>query len=365
MLATTLLSLPLVAGFFGEAAPGIRFPGAFPRPSRGPARAHGASAAAGRLAPAARSAGDRIRRRRDPYRHRPSSLPGLGPVQAAFQPKDSAQRGLPAAADQSTLRQSRARAGAVADRPGAARRRDAQRSVGNVGRKARPAVERLPATGSSAPGQPRRRRGDPVAAGRLPRARTANASMAGPSPPPRSISAARSSRSARCICIGPGRSTSPGRSTTCTPLLAAMAETAILAGDLNATPWSAASARIADAGGLTPVGPLGPTWLYRAAAGVPALRRPADRPGLRQGRRRRALGAHARSVGSDHLPVLVEFSLKAAETGYGRAADGDCRAGHHRSRAEDAQRRDQRLDQPFDVAAFAMLRASNLICRAS
>ena len=47
------------------------------------------------------------------------------------------------------------------------------------------------------------------------------------------------------------------------PLLGEMAETAILAGDLNAAPWSAASARIADAAGMTPAGPAGPTWLYR------------------------------------------------------------------------------------------------------
>ncbi len=45
------------------------------------------------------------------------------------------------------------------------------------------------------------------------------------------------------------------------PLLGAMAESSILAGDLNATPWSAASARVAEASGMTPAGPTGPTWL--------------------------------------------------------------------------------------------------------
>src|SRR5690606_41338760 len=42
------------------------------------------------------------------------------------------------------------------------------------------------------------------------------------------------------------------------PLLAETAQTAILAGDLNATPWSAAAARIADAGDMTRIGPAGP-----------------------------------------------------------------------------------------------------------
>ena len=98
-----------------------------------------------------------------------------------------------------------------------------------------------------------------------------------------------------------------------TPLLAAMTETAILAGDLNATPWSAASARIADGAAMTPVGPAGPTWLYQ---GLPEFLRLAGLP-IDRIFSKGDVVVHSVStleaVGSDHLPVLVEFSLKSAE----------------------------------------------------
>ena len=97
------------------------------------------------------------------------------------------------------------------------------------------------------------------------------------------------------------------------PLLAALAETSILAGDLNATPWSAASARVAEAAGMTPAGPSGPTWLHRK---LPELLRfgglPIDRV-FAKGQ----LAVHSvrtlEAVGSDHLPLLAEFSLIEAE----------------------------------------------------
>lgn len=97
------------------------------------------------------------------------------------------------------------------------------------------------------------------------------------------------------------------------PLLGEMAETSILAGGFNAAPWSAASARIADAGGMTPVGPAGPTWLYRR---LPEFLRFAGLPLDRIFARGKVVVhsvATLEAVGSDHLPVLVEFSLKAAE----------------------------------------------------
>ena len=52
---------------------------------------------------------------------------------------------------------------------------------------------------------------------------------------------------------------------------------------------------IADAAGMTPVGPAGPTWLYRALPEMSAVRRAADRPGFCQGRHGCPLGEHARS----------------------------------------------------------------------
>jgi len=95
------------------------------------------------------------------------------------------------------------------------------------------------------------------------------------------------------------------------PLLGEMAESSILAGDLNAAPWSAASARIADAAGMTPAGPAGPTWLYWR---LPEFLRFAGLPIDRVFTRGEVI-VHSvntlETVGSDHLPVLVEFSLEA------------------------------------------------------
>lgn len=97
------------------------------------------------------------------------------------------------------------------------------------------------------------------------------------------------------------------------PLLGAMAGSSILAADLNATPWSAASARIASAAGMTAVGPDSPTWLHRKLpsflhfAGLPIDRVFAKGDVVVHSVKT------AEDVGSDHLPVLTEFSLKLAE----------------------------------------------------
>lgn len=96
------------------------------------------------------------------------------------------------------------------------------------------------------------------------------------------------------------------------PLLGGMADTAILAGDLNATPWSNTVARIVEAGGFTMAPRVGPTWLYRRLpdflrfAGVPVDQIFAKGDVVVQSAR--TLPA----AGSDHLPVLFEFSLKPA-----------------------------------------------------
>jgi len=93
------------------------------------------------------------------------------------------------------------------------------------------------------------------------------------------------------------------------PLLGAMGDSAILAGDLNATPWSASSARVAEAGGMTAFGPSQPTWLYRR---LPEYLRfaglPIDRV-FAKGDVDILSVETLEAVGSDHLPVLVEFSV--------------------------------------------------------
>jgi endonuclease/exonuclease/phosphatase (EEP) superfamily protein YafD len=96
--------------------------------------------------------------------------------------------------------------------------------------------------------------------------------------------------------------------------LGTFGETAILAGDLNATPWSNAARRVAEAGDLTQIGPLGPTWL---PGGLPEALRFAGLPIDQVFAKGDVVVHSARALdeaGSDHLPILVEFSLKAAET---------------------------------------------------
>lgn len=98
------------------------------------------------------------------------------------------------------------------------------------------------------------------------------------------------------------------------PVLGALGDHALLAGDFNAVDWSASVRRIAAAGGFTAVPRLGPTWLVRSAPDV--LRRrvglPIDhvlaKPGVLLVDARRL-----EDVGSDHLPVLVEFTLRQEE----------------------------------------------------
>lgn len=95
-----------------------------------------------------------------------------------------------------------------------------------------------------------------------------------------------------------------------TPYFQRIGETAIVAGDLNAVPWSHAAARVARAGGLTLMPSPGATWL---ALGLPEFLRFAGLP-IDNVFARGDVDIHSirtlDPVGSDHLPVLVEFSLK-------------------------------------------------------
>lgn len=94
--------------------------------------------------------------------------------------------------------------------------------------------------------------------------------------------------------------------------LAMLGKTAILAGDLNAAGWSAAAAKIGKAGGLTITGSTGPTWLHRDLPN--GLRRWIGLP-LDHVFAKGNVVVHSAVTqdyaGSDHLPVLVEFSLSS------------------------------------------------------
>ena len=90
--------------------------------------------------------------------------------------------------------------------------------------------------------------------------------------------------------------------------LASLGDTALLAGDMNATPWSAAVSRVAALGGLELMQSVGPTWLSRH---LPQFMRFAGLPIDQVFQRGVTIHGARRleEVGSDHLPVLVEFSL--------------------------------------------------------
>ncbi|MCT8999673.1 endonuclease/exonuclease/phosphatase family protein [Chelativorans intermedius] len=93
-----------------------------------------------------------------------------------------------------------------------------------------------------------------------------------------------------------------------------LGHTAILAGDLNAVPWSRTVRDLATAGGLDILTQIGPTWL---ALPLPdALRRRAGLPidnVLVKGRIVPLSTTRLEDAGSDHLPVLLDFSVEPAE----------------------------------------------------
>jgi endonuclease/exonuclease/phosphatase (EEP) superfamily protein YafD len=128
------------------------------------------------------------------------------------------------------------------------------------------------------------------------------------------------------------------------PTLGSLGDHALLAGDFNAVDWSASVRAIAAAGGFTEMPRLGPTWLVRSAPD--ALRRwiglPIDhvlaKPGVVLIDARRL-----EDVGSDHLPVLVEFTLRREEpdgtvavAGLGACRSGGCIRARHGSVFETA-----------------------------
>ena len=93
-----------------------------------------------------------------------------------------------------------------------------------------------------------------------------------------------------------------------------IAPTAIMAGDFNAAPWSATVRRMAAAGGFVPVAGIGPTWMplelpeWLRFAGLPI-----DNV-LTKGDVQIHDVGRMEPAGSDHLPVLLEFSIKPADT---------------------------------------------------
>jgi endonuclease/exonuclease/phosphatase (EEP) superfamily protein YafD len=92
--------------------------------------------------------------------------------------------------------------------------------------------------------------------------------------------------------------------------LGELGATAIMAGDCNAAPWSGAVRHIAEHGGLTVMPSVGPTWMWRR---LPDALRFAGLP-IDQVFSKGDVVIHSAHkmapAGSDHLPILVEFSLR-------------------------------------------------------
>lgn len=96
------------------------------------------------------------------------------------------------------------------------------------------------------------------------------------------------------------------------PLLESISDTAIIVGDLNAVPWSDAARRIALAGNAQILRGIGPTWLDRRLPDQlrPLIGLPIDNLMLKGDVIATNVQKFA-NPGSDHLAILLEFSLEA------------------------------------------------------
>ena len=96
------------------------------------------------------------------------------------------------------------------------------------------------------------------------------------------------------------------------PMLGRFGANAILAGDFNAAPWSAAVRTIASASGTSVLSP-GATWL---GFGLPQALRPIAGLPIDHVLVKGAVPLEAPQrlgdAGSDHLPVLLRFAVPAA-----------------------------------------------------
>ena len=161
-------------------------------------------------------------------------------------------------------------------------------------------------------------------AGHSPRARSHVALTAARLRSHKSISAASRSMSRQFTWHGPGRSNRNGNSAIWRSRSAASARPAILAGDFNATPWSHTAAKVAGMGGLTPFAGIGPTWL---AFALPRALRWAGLPidqVMAKGDLEVWSATILDTVGSDHRPVLVEFSLRPGRQRTASHGNGSC-----------------------------------------
>ena len=97
------------------------------------------------------------------------------------------------------------------------------------------------------------------------------------------------------------------------PLLSGVGDTAIIAGDLNAAPWSFAARRVAGASNARLLRGIGPTWLHFQLPDAlrPVIGLPIDNALVKGGVVPIRLGTE--EGGSDHLAVVVDFAVLPQE----------------------------------------------------
>lgn len=93
------------------------------------------------------------------------------------------------------------------------------------------------------------------------------------------------------------------------PQFEALADDALLAGDFNAVDWSHAVGRVAQYSRMKPV-VVGPTWLHRdlPKSWRPYIGLPIDHA-MAKGDIRILSAGTGEDAGSDHLPIVIDFSL--------------------------------------------------------
>jgi len=95
------------------------------------------------------------------------------------------------------------------------------------------------------------------------------------------------------------------------PILQNLGPDALIAGDFNATPWSHAVKGFADAGNLKIIPGIGATW-FLGTSPAPVIKTvglPIDHI-LVKGRVKILSAETLKEIGSDHLPILVEFQIQ-------------------------------------------------------
>jgi endonuclease/exonuclease/phosphatase (EEP) superfamily protein YafD len=114
------------------------------------------------------------------------------------------------------------------------------------------------------------------------------------------------------------------------PDLAAMGDDALLVGDFNAVDWSDAVRRVADYSGMRVLGNIGPTWLTRSLPQWlrPYIGLPIDHA-MVKGHIKVQSSRTGEDAGSDHLPIVVDFSLWPKEPPVMSASNAQAGAAPH------------------------------------